>query len=156
MFLSLGLFFVYAPLFLVSFILSIVAMAQRRVAGGIILLLFTLTLPLIFFIGLISYHVSEMESSKAMAIARCKIEEPKANIDGNYMYFKGKIRNDGDTTVDFVKVKVEWLDDNKNVLDSDWTYAVSGEGLRPGAAKTFEIMSPADRRMKQYRYWVEK
>ena len=85
-----------------------------------------------------------------------RLREPKVNIEGNFMYFKGKIRNNGNATVDFVKVKIEWLDDSNNVLDSDWTYAVSGEGLRSGAAKTFEIMSTADRRMKQYRYWADK
>jgi len=42
---SLWAFVIYIPLFLVAFILSITAMAQRRIAGGIILLLITLIVP---------------------------------------------------------------------------------------------------------------
>jgi len=45
MIVSLWSFFIYGPLFLVAFILSIVAMSQRRILGGILLLLCTLILP---------------------------------------------------------------------------------------------------------------
>ena len=44
---SLVLFFLYGPFFLVAFILSIVAMSQRRVMGGIALLVATLLVPTI-------------------------------------------------------------------------------------------------------------
>jgi hypothetical protein len=50
---SLWSFFFYGPLFLVSFILSIVAMSQRRIVGGIILLLATLVVPAV--LGLYSF-----------------------------------------------------------------------------------------------------
>jgi cell division septation protein DedD len=45
MYFSLWTFILYVPLFLVAFVLSIVAMAQRRILAGIILLLATLILP---------------------------------------------------------------------------------------------------------------
>ena len=45
MYLSLWAFIIYVPLFLVGFILSIIAMAQRRIIGGIALLLITLIVP---------------------------------------------------------------------------------------------------------------
>ncbi len=51
LFLSRWMFIFYGPLFLVAFILSIVAMAQRRVLGGIILLLMTIIGPPILFIA---------------------------------------------------------------------------------------------------------
>jgi hypothetical protein len=47
MYLSMWSFFIYGPLFLASFILSIVAMSQRRILGGLILLLVTLIVPTI-------------------------------------------------------------------------------------------------------------
>jgi len=72
------------------------------------------------------------------------------------MYCEGRVRNNGKSTVKFVKVEVEWLDQNEKVLDTDWTYAVSGDGLRPGGAKSFQIMTPADNRMKKYRYFIKK
>jgi len=44
------LFFIYGPLFVVSFILSIVAIAQKRVLGGIILILLNLIVPTVYLI----------------------------------------------------------------------------------------------------------
>ena len=59
MFMSLMSFLIYGPLFLVAFILSIVAIAQKRVVGGIIFLLLTLIAPSMIFVGLGAYRVSE-------------------------------------------------------------------------------------------------
>ncbi len=52
MFISLWSFIIYSPLFLAAFILSIVAMSQKRVAGGLITLLLTLIVPPVLFLGL--------------------------------------------------------------------------------------------------------
>ena len=52
MFISLWSFIIYSPLFLAAFVLSIVAMSQKRVAGGLIMLLLTLIVPPVLFFGL--------------------------------------------------------------------------------------------------------
>jgi len=52
MFFSLWTFIMYVPLFLAAFVLSIVAMAQKRVAGGIAMMLLTIILPPVLFFGL--------------------------------------------------------------------------------------------------------
>lgn len=52
MFATLWSFILYGPLFLVAFILAIVAMAQRRVGQGVVLLLASLVVPFILFFGL--------------------------------------------------------------------------------------------------------
>jgi hypothetical protein len=160
MFASLGLFFVYGPLFLAAFILSIVAIAQRRIAAGVLLLVVTLAVPTMSWIGLVVFkvgsEVAETQQAKKAALSAIAFETVQGYIDGDYMYCKGKVRNNGSTTVEFVKVEVEWLDSAGTVLDTDYTFAVSGEGLKPGGAKTFEIMSHADLRMKQFRYHVKE
>jgi len=46
-------FIIYLPLFLAAFILAIVAIAQRRITGGVVLLLLAIVVP----IGAISYGV---------------------------------------------------------------------------------------------------
>ena len=51
-FVSLLTFFIYGPLFLAAFILSIVAMAQKRVAGGLTVLLLTIIVPPILILSL--------------------------------------------------------------------------------------------------------
>jgi len=52
MFFSLWTFIMYVPLFLAAFVLSIVAMAQKRVVGGILTMLLTVIVPPVLFFGL--------------------------------------------------------------------------------------------------------
>lgn len=56
------LLFIAIPLYIASFILSIIAMAQRRVVGGLCILLLTLILPpciILFNIGRFAYKMHE-------------------------------------------------------------------------------------------------
>jgi membrane protein implicated in regulation of membrane protease activity len=128
-----GFIFFYIPLFLAAFILSIIGMTQKRIAGGIFLLLVTLIIPPIIMVGYTGYKFSEsldkVKRDKKTALSAIVFEDIKGYIDGNYMYLEGKVRNNGDSTVEYVKVGVEWLDKNGTVLDTDWTFAVAGEGL---------------------------
>lgn len=159
MFASLGLFFLYGPLFLATFILSIVGIAQRRVSAGVVMLVTVLGIPPLMWAGLLAFRVGstivDQQREARLAHAQIEFEDVEGYIDGNYMYLKGKIRNKGSVEVTFVKVGVEWLDAANQILDTDYTYAVGGEGLNPGAAKSFDIMTTADRRMKMFRYFVK-
>ncbi len=56
---SLGFFFLYLPLFLVAFVLSIIAMTQSRVSAGIVLLICTSALPVLTWAGLLATQISE-------------------------------------------------------------------------------------------------
>jgi hypothetical protein len=67
MYFSLFSFIFYGPLFLVALILSVVAMAQGRVAGGVILLLVNLVVPTIFGLILFSERASNALASVAAA-----------------------------------------------------------------------------------------
>lgn len=59
MYLSLWTFIFYVPLFLASFVLSIVGMAQKRVVGGVIMMLISIVIPSIMFFGLGSVRASK-------------------------------------------------------------------------------------------------
>ena len=63
---------------------------------------------------------------------------------GGYAICDGTIVNYGNETRYFVKVKCSYLDSIGNVVDTDWTYAVGGEGLAPGESCTFEMMKSSD------------
>jgi hypothetical protein len=160
MFLSLATFFLYGPLFLVAFILSIVAMAKGSVARGVALLLMVLIIPSVLGIGLVAHRVGGAitdlgEYSKKPSPAQSiSISEVKGFIDGDYMYLKGKITNYGTETFRYVKVGVNWYDNNGRMLDTDYTYAVGAEGLAPKATKSFEIMTKADNSMANYNYYI--
>ena len=154
----LGMLLLYGPLFLAAFILSIVGMAQGRIASGIVLLLLSIIVPLISVIGVSGYRIAstlhEQEVQKNTALSKLAFEDVKSSGDGDYISIEGKIRNNGETPVNYVKVGVDYLDKNKTVLDTDWTYAVASEDLRPGSAKSFRIMTKRDPKMTNYRYQV--
>ena len=57
-------FIFYGPLFFAAFVLSIVAMAQRRVAGGLTLLLCCIVLPPIFFFARVSQRAEQFSQSE--------------------------------------------------------------------------------------------
>lgn len=61
--------------------------------------------------------------------------------DGDYVYYKGSIKNVSDTTYSFVEIRATYYDSTKNVITTDITYAVGNEGIRPNESKEFEIMT---------------
>ncbi len=59
------LFIIYIPLLLASFVLSITAMAQGRVLGGIVMLVLTVVIPvLVVLVGLLRVAVSASDAMK--------------------------------------------------------------------------------------------
>jgi len=67
MFVSLWSFILYVPFFLAAFILSIVAMAQARVAGGVFLLIGTIIIPPILFFYKATENVTKKVSQKNLS-----------------------------------------------------------------------------------------
>ena len=62
---SLWTVIVYAPLFLAAFVLSIVAMAQKRIAGGVILLVLTVAVPPVLLIAVPSFKTARSAAQEA-------------------------------------------------------------------------------------------
>ncbi len=77
MFISLWSFIIYSPLFLAAFVLSIVAMSQKRVVGGLVMLLLTLIVPPILFFGLgaVRGKTAADKMSKALDEASAELEK---------------------------------------------------------------------------------
>jgi hypothetical protein len=158
-----ALYFFCVPLFIASFVLSIIAIVKGAVGGGIRNMLFSLILaPIIMMapeiikgaLKIVDARAGNAKSGLNDAVAQVVIEEKSAEFSGDYATIKGKVRNNGGTPVKYVKVAIEWLDENGVVLDSDNTYAVGSDELRPGAAKSFSAMTPKDERMKTFRCWI--
>jgi len=78
---SLWTVIVYAPLFLAAFVLSIVAMAQKRIAGGVILLVLTVAVPPILLIAVPSFKAARSAAQEAaqarVAVAATVENEPE-------------------------------------------------------------------------------
>jgi hypothetical protein len=67
MYVSLWTFILYVPLFGAAFVLSIVAMAQRRVAGGIVLLLCSIIVPGVLFLSLAATRTRDFAQKQSGA-----------------------------------------------------------------------------------------
>jgi len=59
-------------------------------------------------------------------------------IKGDYIYINGSVKNTGTTDINYFEVKVDFIDDKGNILDSDYTN--DGLMLKPNAMREFEIM----------------
>ncbi|WP_313757193.1 FxLYD domain-containing protein [Tissierella sp.] len=70
-----------------------------------------------------------------------EFEGVKMTVSGNYIYYTGYVKNISDLKFFYIKVKATYYDENKDVIDTDWTYAVGSEGLSPNDRKSFEIMT---------------
>lgn len=53
-----------------------------------------------------------------------RLEQTSLSSEGDYSYYSGTIKNYGNKTYSFVKVRAVYMDGEKSVLTSDWTYAV--------------------------------
>ena len=83
-----------------------------------------------------------------------QVSDKDAYPKGNYWYCVGSVRNISNTTRYYVRVKVTYMDENKEVLTTDWTYAVSSEGIRGGENQQFEIMTKVQGDVEYYRVEV--
>ena len=79
------------------------------------------------------------------------VEDLFAERSGRSIAIRGKVRNTGSEPVSYVKVGVDLLDENGEVLDSAWTFAVRGTPLQPGAVASWEVTAPQDPRFSTYR-----
>lgn len=66
----------------------------------------------------------------------------------NYTYAEGKITNNSDSTVSFVKIKGSFKTGSGTVVDTDWTYAVGTEGLAPGESCKWKLSVEKDSTIK--------
>jgi hypothetical protein len=143
------------PLFVASLVLGIVGIAQGRTASGVVLLCMSVAAPLVLVPGVVCARVGQsmatQKEAERNALASVTIEDEEWYRDGDYFRTKGTVRNRGTTTLNYIKVGATFYDKDNQVVDTDWTYAVSGEGLAPGEARSFDMMTRSNSRAKTMR-----
>lgn len=97
--------------------------------------------------GKTKIELAKLEQEKI--INPLKIEDEELIFRGNYMYYSGYIKNVGEKTYYYTKIKATYYDNNNNVIDTDWTYAVGSEGLAPNDRKSFQIMTVYNKSVTQ-------
>lgn len=90
-------------------------------------------------------ELQETKRSKSLII-----QNYSGKGEGNYFVVSGSVKNNTSATVRFVVVKIELIDKNGNVFDSDTTYAVGEEGISPGNSAKFECYLDNDINIEKY------
>ncbi|MBM7598084.1 hypothetical protein JOC34_000441 [Virgibacillus halotolerans] len=71
-----------------------------------------------------------------------ELQDKSCTHDKGYMKTKGFIKNNDSKPHKHIRVEVDYLDADGNVVDSDWTYAVDSQELKPDGRKSYEITTP--------------
>lgn len=85
----------------------------------------------------IALFFSTKSSQKAINTNELPIDVASCQKDGDYTRIQGSILNNSKKTVNFIILKLYWTDIEGDVVDTDSTYAVGRESLRPGEKSTF-------------------
>lgn len=83
-----------------------------------------------------------------------QITDSHVNEKRGYWYCSGTVHNLSATTHYYVKIKVTYMDGDENVLTTDWSYAVSSEGIRGGENQQFEMMTKVQGDVQRYKVEV--
>lgn len=102
-----------------------------------------------YFIKLKTYNSIE-ELWEARRSKSLIVQSYSGYSKGSYFVVSGTVKNNTSSTVRFVVVKIELIDKNGNVFDSDTTYAVGEEGISPGNSAKFECYLDDDRDIEKY------
>lgn len=73
-----------------------------------------------------------------------KISGIELSTNTSHTIAEGKIKNNSDRTVSFVKIKGAFETGSGAVVDTDWTYAVGAEGLAPGESCKWKMSVSKD------------
>jgi hypothetical protein len=99
--------------------------------------------------------LQKQPESKNIAPGLC-IEDIEVCADRKYMYCKGIVRSHGSRARSNLVVAVEWLDEHRQALNTDWKrIEMQLDGKRvplfPNTMRPFSVKAPLDRRVK----WVK-
>ena len=80
------------------------------------------------------------ESLESSAWMYLKLSDVEVTNNGHTSKVaEGRITNNGEYGYESVKVTVDFLDEDGKTVESEWTYAVGGEGLEPGESKSWSV-----------------
>lgn len=89
-------------------------------------------------------YINTQKEKKETSTTPIKISALTFSSNSSYKIAEGTVTNNGSRTVYYVKVKVAFKNISGTTIDTDWTYAVSSEGLEPGESKKFSVSVKKD------------
>ena len=89
-------------------------------------------------------YINTQKEKKETSTTPIKISALTFSSNSSYKMAEGTVTNTGNQTVYYVKVKVAFKNISGTTIDTNWTYAVSSEGLEPGESKKFSMAVKED------------
>ena len=101
-------------------------------------------------------HSDQRVPAAGSARPKLRVEDIKVTADETHMYCKGYVRGQGTGYRSKVVVAVEWLDEDRQALNTDWkridiNLKDKEVPLSPNAMQPFMVRAALDRRVK----WVK-
>jgi hypothetical protein len=94
------------------------------------------------------YDDDASDSTNYVYSYELKISNVTLSSNSRYTIAEGTITNNSDQTVSYVKIKGSFENSKGTVIDTDWTYAVSSEGLAPGESCKWKMSVSKDSSIK--------
>jgi hypothetical protein len=118
---------------------AIISLAKKESGSFLSLILLMVTVFLLIGNASITSEFNSQQDDEVAYVNNMQIQEKwEWSVERQYSYIRGRVKNTGNRTVSYFKIAAHFYDENKNVIDTDYTN--SGETLLPGMSKEFEIM----------------
>ena len=85
------------------------------------------------------------------------IENAEGMMTKTHIISRGTVKNIGDLACKFVTLKVEYVDENDNVVGTVSQYVVGKEGIQPNGSQDFEVdtkLTPSLKNAVDFRYII--
>lgn len=102
----------------------------------------------------VNQAMEEERTKKASRLAAIRITNVDSETRSGYVTIRGRACNDGTEAAPFVKIGADYFNKEEQVVNSDFTYASSSEGIQPGACKEFTLMERNSDDWERYRTYV--
>jgi hypothetical protein len=128
------------------------------VGCGVILAVVAMMGACSLFVGKAALDINEAmekeKQKKTAALAAIQIKDLESESRSGYVTIRGRACNEGTERATFVKIGCDYLDGSGRVVNSDFTYASSSDGIQPGACKEFTLMERNSEDWERYRAYV--
>lgn len=85
---------------------------------------------------------------------KIKVIEQNLDKDGKYYDYNVTLKNNSDSTVDYIKINIYLMDENKKIIHTDWTNWTGS--LLPDASVKIDTMIDYVKGVKQYRVEIQE
>lgn len=128
------------------------------VGCGVILAVVVMMGACSMFVGKAALDVNEAmereKTKKAAVLAAIKIKDVDSESSSGFVTIRGRACNEGSEPARFVKIGCDYLDKSDRIVNSDFTYASSSDGIQPGACKEFTLMERNSDDWQRFRTYV--